>query len=432
MATRLGVTMLLLALLNACATPRLVRLDTGQGTPLEYRPPSSNKSVTVDAEVFEDALGQLVLNVPLTLRASHQGWMVRVSHTGNDADTRWLRLMRKSFGGLCEPGQRRDNCLSPLDDGMGLGEWGKLGIALGLSLDPLKESIARAVEKTLAPQLFYTVIATGLVTWAVLAANPEPVFTKAAAIVSAVLLIYLGMETFLEIVDASRELKWATDRATTWGELEQAGQRFAHRAGPEVARVFVLAVTLVVSHGMTGGSAWLASRVSMLPSFTEATAAGASRVGIHLANVGQVSKVAVIGSTVVISLPATAVSMAAQSLGGGTTTGVGPVGFRSWGSFSGLKSALGSAGQGKQWHHIVEQTPSNVKRFGPHSLHNTENVIPLDQTIHTRLSALYSSIRWNVTGSNNLTVRQWLSTQSYEAQRKFGLLAIENVSKGFW
>jgi hypothetical protein len=70
---------------------------------------------------------------------------------------------------------------------------------------------------------------------------------------------------FLEVVDASRELK----RATTWIELLQAGQRFATRVGPEVARVFVLAVTVVVSQGMAGGAAWLASRLSMLPSFTE-------------------------------------------------------------------------------------------------------------------------------------------------------------------
>jgi hypothetical protein len=31
-----------------------------------------------------------------------------------------------------------------------------------------------------------------------------------------------------------------------------------------------------------------------------------------------------------------------------------------------------------------------------------------------------------------LTVRQWLSTQSYVAQHDFGLLAMENVAKGFW
>jgi hypothetical protein len=207
-----------------------------------------------------------------------------------------------------------------LDDVMGLSRWDKLGVALGLSLDPLKESISQAVEKTLAPQLFFTVIATGLISWAVLAANPEPVFTKAAAIVSALLLIYLGVETFLELVDASRELKRASDRATTWKELEHASQRFANRVGPEVARVFVLAVKVVVSYGMAGGAAWLASRLAMLPSFSEAAAAGASRVGILLANVGQVSAVAVVGSTVVISLPATAVAMGA--LGSGSNPSV--------------------------------------------------------------------------------------------------------------
>jgi hypothetical protein len=317
MTIRLNVAVLLLALLNACATPRVMRLDTGQGAPLEYRPPSSlNKSVKVDAEVFQEVLAGLVLSAPLTLRSPEQGWLVHASYPSNDADTRWQRLMSKSFGGLCQPGQRRADCLSLLDDVVGLNEWDKLGVALGLSLHPLKESIAKAVEETLAPQLFYTVIATGLITWAVLAANPEPVFTKAAAIVSALLLLYLGVETFLEVVAASRELKGATDRATTWEELEQASQRFANRVGPEVARVFVLAVTVVVSHGMTGGAALLASRLSMLPGFSEVAVVGASRVGINLANVGQVSTVAVVGGTIVISLPATVVAMSPWGRGG--------------------------------------------------------------------------------------------------------------------
>nr|WP_317987854.1 hypothetical protein [Hyalangium gracile] len=341
--------------------------------------------------------------------------------------------MSKGFGGLCKPGQHREDCLSLLDDVMGLGPWDKLGIALGLSLEPMRESIAGAVEDTLAPQLFYTVIATGLITWAVMAANPEPVFTKAAAIVSALLLLSLGVETFFAVVDASRKLKRATDKATTAEELEQAGQRFASRIGPNVARVLVLAVTVVVSQGMTGGAALLASRLPMLPGFSETAALSASRMGLHLANVGQVRAVAVVGTTIVISLPATAVAMAAQSLGGGdSSAGSPPAGVRSWGSFSGLRSALGSAGEGKQWHHIVEQTPGNVARFGPHALHNTRNVIPLEKGLHTRVSAFYSSIQWDLTGSKSLTVRQWLSTQSYEAQRKFGLLAMENVQKGIW
>ncbi|HEX8699184.1 MAG TPA: hypothetical protein VF815_10135 [Myxococcaceae bacterium] len=233
--------------------------------------------------------------------------------------------MSKSFGGICEPGQRRDNCLSLLDDVMGLSEWDKLGVALGLSLDPLRESISRAVEETLAPQLFFTVIATGLVTWVALAANPEPVFTKVAAVMTALMLVYLGVDTFLELVDASRELKSATDKATVIEELEQAGQRFAHRVGPRVARVMVLAVTVVVSYGMTGGAAALASRLPMLPNFPQAASVSASQLNLNLANVGQVSTVAVVGSTVMISLPGTAMAMAAQVMGGGPPT-TGPTG----------------------------------------------------------------------------------------------------------
>lgn len=60
MASRLlTVAAVLWALLSGCVTPGRVRLDTGQGTPLEYRPPS-NTSVRVDAEAFEDALKQRV------------------------------------------------------------------------------------------------------------------------------------------------------------------------------------------------------------------------------------------------------------------------------------------------------------------------------------------------------------------------------------
>lgn len=308
---------LVLLLATGCAGTRVVRLDTGEGRPLEYTPPTWNRSVDVGALAFEEALSRLVLSAPLTLRPPKQGWLVRASSWSSSEGARWQDLAHKGLGGLCNPGQPKNHCLSVLDDLMGLSELDKLGIALGLSFDPMRESIAAAVQDTLAPQLFYSVIATGLVTWVVLAANPEPVFTKAAAIVSAVMLIYLGVDIFLEVLKASLELKRATDRAITFAELEEASQRFARAVGPQVARVFVLAVAVVVSQGMTGGSAWLASRLSMLPHFPVAAAQGASQVGIQLAEVGQVSAVAVVEGNLVITLAPTAVAMAAMESGGG-------------------------------------------------------------------------------------------------------------------
>lgn len=61
----------------------------------------------------------------------------------------------------------------------------------------------------------------------------------------------------------------------------------------------------------------------------------------------------------------------------------------------------------------------------------TENVIRLDTQLHQKVSALFSTIRRDLTGSS-LTVRQWLSTRPFSAQYEFGLQTIENVSKGLW
>jgi hypothetical protein len=89
-------------------------------------------------------------------------------------------------------------------------------------------------------------------------------------------------------------------------------------------------------------------------------------------------------------------------------------------SHSALVRTLGRAGIGKQWHHIVEQTPGNVARFGAYAIHNTQNVVALEIGVHRQISAFYSSIQQEITGSSTLTVRQWLSTHSLNDQRVFG------------
>jgi hypothetical protein len=311
------VALLLVALATACGPPRVIRLKTGQGAPLEYRPPTCDRSVTVDADDFEGALAQLVLEMPLALHAPEPGWLVRTSTSSTrETDRQVQRLLRKSFGGMCRPGQPREDCLSLLDDGWGLSPTDKLAVALGLSFGPMRESIAEAVKDTLAPQLFYAVALTGVVTWVILAANPEPVFTKSLAIVSAVMLIYLGVDGFLELLKASVVLKEATDRANTYEELEAAGERFGKQVGSETARVVILAITVVVSRGMVGGASGLASRLSMLPHFPQAAGVGASQLNLRLAAADQVSAIAVVEGNLVISLAPTAVAMAARGTGG--------------------------------------------------------------------------------------------------------------------
>jgi hypothetical protein len=131
MAPRPTVAVCLLALCTACATPRAVRLDTGDGAPLEYRGPSARKPVAVSAEAFEDALARLLLESPLPLRPARQGWLVRASYPGDSVEVGAQPLVGKSFGGICKAGPRRPNCLSLLDDVMNrpaiasLSGWGR-------------------------------------------------------------------------------------------------------------------------------------------------------------------------------------------------------------------------------------------------------------------------------------------------------------------
>jgi hypothetical protein len=312
MTSRWAVSLWLVWLLAGCASPRVVRLETGQGRPLEYAPASWNRAVTVDDDAFRAALARLVLEVPLSLRAS----LVRAT-TWAEADRTWQLALRKDYGRWCQAYEAPGDCLSLLEDGLGFSAVDRLSLALGLSLDPMHESIADALEDTVNPTLFKTVVVSALVTWAVLAANPEPVFTKAAAALAVVMVAYLGVDSFLEVVRACQALKAATDKATTFQELNAAGERFGAVMGVEGARVFVLAATMLVGRATAGSASQLAARLPQLPRFSEASALAARQVGLRLEAAGAVTSVAVVEGQLVIALTPHAVAMAA--MGGGNT-----------------------------------------------------------------------------------------------------------------
>jgi hypothetical protein len=94
-------------------------------------------------------------------------------------------------------------------------------------------------------------------------------------------------------------------------------------------------------------------------------------------------------------------------------------------SLSQLRRYLGPAGQGYQWHHIVDQTRGNLERFGPEAIHSTDNVIRVPTPVHVgknSISAYYSSTTPFTKGQ---TIRQWLSTQSFSTQREYGITTLK-------
>jgi hypothetical protein len=138
-----------------------------------------------------------------------------------------------------------------------------------------------------------------------------------------------------------------------------------------------------------------------------AAAGGGLRVqtGIHAGGTGA-------GGT-----PATVGGAAGAGTAGGPGLAHG-IGFESYGGFL---QAVGPAGRGLQWHHIIEQTPGNVSRFGSTMIHNTGNLIRVDAALHSQISGFYSSMQ---PFSGGMTVRAWLSTMPAAQQQEFGRQAL--------
>ncbi|GMU11028.1 hypothetical protein ASNO1_72820 [Corallococcus caeni] len=286
-----------------CASGPTVRLRTERET-RTYVPATWDRRVPVSAREFEEALTRLVLEVPLKVRSPR---VVRaVARKGAELDRGLGFMLRERYGRWCRAHEAPGDCLSLLEDGAGFGELDRLTLAVGMSLEPLRASIGDALEDTLNPAFFVSVVSGAIASWVVMAAAPEPVFTKAAAVIAAVFLAYVGVQSFLAVVRACGALKAATDRAQTFQELEEAAEVFAQALGPEVARVFVLAVTVLVSHGVTVG---LSSALTLMPGFPDAVRLGTAQAGFNVALVRDVSSVAVVGGVVEVTLASTAVAM---------------------------------------------------------------------------------------------------------------------------
>jgi hypothetical protein len=105
------------------------------------------------------------------------------------------------------------------------------------------------------------------------------------------------------------------------------------------------------------------------------------------------------------------------------------VGVAGYGSFEVFKRVFGNAGSGKAWHHIVQQTATNVNRFGAQAIHNARNIVRISHgasTLHSRLTGHYNSIQ---PFTNGMRVYEWLQTKTFEYQYNYGLQKLNEFAK---
>lgn len=84
-----------------------------------------------------------------------------------------------------------------------------------------------------------------------------------------------------------------------------------------------------------------------------------------------------------------------------------------------FKDFYGSAGLGREWHHIVEESADRDNSKG-YNVNSTHNMVRIPKLIHWIISNHYSG-KSCIPG---LTVREWLRTQPLAYQREYGLWAL--------
>jgi len=86
-----------------------------------------------------------------------------------------------------------------------------------------------------------------------------------------------------------------------------------------------------------------------------------------------------------------------------------------------LLKRFGPAGDGYEYHHIVEQGPNNEIPDG--DIQSTKNIVRIPKLLHEEISSEYGQAE----SGTNVSVRESLRSQSFEEQWKRGLEAMRKV-----
>ncbi len=89
-----------------------------------------------------------------------------------------------------------------------------------------------------------------------------------------------------------------------------------------------------------------------------------------------------------------------------------------------LDKRYGSAGDGYQYHHVVEQGP-NAALFGQDMMQSTSNIVKIPTLVHESVSAIYNT-NFDF-GTGRQTLRDFLRGASFERQRAWRLWALQHA-----
>jgi len=325
---------LLLAVVTGCASGRVVRLETGRGPPVVFTPDSGEAGpVEVERREFKEAVARLaqqmrpsanpqrdarnLLGVEPRSGAylfnprTRQMTPLEGAALTSDMPPPEVELTR-AYLRWCERTGRKGDCLRLLEDRPSITGDERYALAMALAQGVVLDEMLDAFKGMADPHAAVSAALWTLTLYLVLWSVPEPASKGLAAIMTATAIVYLGVDTFWTLIAGFKRLVEEADRATTFDELRDAGERYGKVMGRNAARAFALLATLAVGNTAAG----FANKVPTLPGSAQAATLAGNRAGLRLAAVGAVGAVAVTGEAVTVALAPGAVAMAARAMGG--------------------------------------------------------------------------------------------------------------------
>ncbi|WP_456062044.1 SitA5 family polymorphic toxin [Archangium lipolyticum] len=327
-----------MALVGCGTASRAVRLDTGDGDAFVVTPRGGESPVQLRTGEFKESLAELARDVrPAANPLLHARRLMFDSFWHEEVYLKWTgqRLyldseaeatqsvpqvcleMTRAYRLWCERQGRSRDCLSLLKEELVFGAEGRYALALEFALGSVWNETMDALKDMASPEAVRATLVSAMAIYMMLWVLPEPVSKGVAASLTVGLIAYLGVDTVWSLIQGWSLLVLEADRATTFTELREAGERFGRVLGKNSARVFVLLTTAAI-----GNTAGLAVKGPGLPGAVRATALAESQAGLQWAAVGEVGSVALSAEgTFTIALAPGAVAMSARPEGVSFPTG---------------------------------------------------------------------------------------------------------------
>ncbi|WP_395823888.1 hypothetical protein [Archangium minus] len=328
-------TAALLMLLAGCATAsRVVRLDTGQPDTLVVTPRSGAEPVTLNGDEFKEVVAKRAWEVRPSSRPQEAARKLFEVEARSGSYTYEIRSRRvtplepdehleetppaaeveltRAYLRWCERTGRPGDCLHLLTESPVVNGDGRFALALALAKGAVLDEMLEAFKDMADPHAMVAAVLWTWTTYMVLISIPDVTISKGlAAVMTATLISYVGVDTFWGLIVGFKQLMDEADRAATFNELREAGERYGKVMGRNAARAFAMLAMVALGNTAPG----LAAKVPTLPGAMQAAAQAETQVGIRLAAVGEVETVAVSAETITIALAPGAVAMSAQGSG---------------------------------------------------------------------------------------------------------------------